>query len=99
MGSQGKATTLKCWPRRNDLKVGKENIIRELVEKEKIMLLPLHIKLGLMKQSVKVLDKNEDGFKYSCRFFLGLSFDKQKPGTFMAHKFVSPLATQILQKP
>ena len=37
----------KCWLTRKDLKVGKETIIGEqLVEREKAMLPPFHIKLG-----------------------------------------------------
>ena len=73
----------KCRPTRNSLKVGEENIIREpLVEREKIRLPPLHIKLGLMKQFVKALDKNGGCFKYSCRFFPGLSLEKLKAEIF-----------------
>ena len=72
-----------CWSTRNALKVGEENIIRELlVERKKIMLPPLHIKLGLMKQFVKTLDKNGGCFKYLCRFFPGLSLEKLKAGIF-----------------
>ena len=48
----------KFWPTRNALKVGEENITsKPLVEREKIMLPPIHIKLGLMKQFVKVGQK------------------------------------------
>ena len=73
----------KCWPTRNALKVGEENIIRKpLVEREKIMMPPLHIKLGLKKQFVKALDKNGGCFKYLCRFFPGLSLEKLKVGIF-----------------
>ena len=89
----------KCWPTRNALKVGEENIIREpLIEREKIMLPPLHIKLGLMKQFVKALNKNGGCFKYLCRFFPRLSLEKLQAGILMVHKFVSSFATQILQK-
>ena len=62
------------WPARNSLKPGDKNIINEpLVEPEKIILHPLHIKLGLMKQFVKTLDFHEDCFKYICYTFPGLS--------------------------
>ena len=72
-----------CWPTRNALKVCEENIITEpLVEREKITLPPLHIKLGLMKQFVKTLEKNGGCFKYLCRFFPGLSLEKLKAGIF-----------------
>ena len=53
------------WPARNSLKPGDKNIINEpLVEPEKIILPPLHIKLGLMKQFVEALDSHGDCFKY-----------------------------------
>ena len=75
--------TKNCWPTRNALKVGEENFIREpLVEREKIMLPPLHIKLGLIKQFVKAMDKNGGCFKYLCRFFPELSLEKLKAGIF-----------------
>ena len=49
----------KKWPLRTDMIVGEKNIINEpLVVKEKIILPPLHIKLGLMKQFVKALNKD-----------------------------------------
>ena len=46
------------------------------------MLPPLHIKLGLMKQFVKALDRNGGYFKYLRKFFPGLSLDKLKAGIF-----------------
>ena len=83
----------KCWITRNALKIGEENIIREpRVERKKIMLPPLHIKLGLMKQFVKALDKNGGCFKYLRRFFPGLSLEKLKSGIFdgpQIHKLIS----------
>lgn len=63
--------------------VGAANVINEpLADKEKIILPPLHIKFGLMKQFVKTLDKNGDGFKYICRSFLGPNTEKLKAGVF-----------------
>ena len=48
----------KNWPVRDALVMGQKNVINErLVNRDRIIFLPLHIKLGLMKQSVKVLDK------------------------------------------
>ena len=53
----------KDWPSRQDLAVGDKNIINEpLVNRDRIILPPLHIKLGLMKQFVKALDKDGDCF-------------------------------------
>lgn len=74
---------LDAWPLRNCLTVGKGNVIREpLVSRDKIILPPLHIKLGIMKQFVKALDKEGDCFKYICRKFSKLSMEKLKSGIF-----------------
>ena len=55
------------WPKRTKFIVGKKNIEYEpLVKLEKVLLPPLQIKLGLMKQFVKALDKDGDCFKYLC---------------------------------
>ena len=45
------------WPERTSLTVGENNVINTpLVDPEKVLIPPLHIKLGLMKQFVKALD-------------------------------------------
>ncbi|EEZ99611.2 hypothetical protein TcasGA2_TC002128 [Tribolium castaneum] len=73
----------KNWPERKGLTVGKENIINAaLVSREKIILPPLHIKLELMKQYVKALDKNGSGFNYISQKFPGLSKEKINAGIF-----------------
>ncbi|KAI6650636.1 hypothetical protein LOD99_7686 [Oopsacas minuta] len=73
----------KVWPLRTDLTVEEANILYELlVPREKIILPPLHIKLGLMKQFVKSLDKDGPCFKYICRSFSGMSNEKLKAGIF-----------------
>ena len=73
----------KDWPLRNNMTVGKQNIINtRLVSRDKIILPPLHIKLGLMKQYVKALDKNGPCFLYVSRKFPGLSNEKLKAGIF-----------------
>ena len=65
------------------MEVGEANIIKEpLVQREKIILPPLHIKLGLMKQCVKALNKDCACLKYLCDFFPGLSTEKLKAGIF-----------------
>ena len=43
---------------------------------------PLHIKLGLMKQFVKALDKTGQCFQYISAVFPGLSNEKLKAGIF-----------------
>jgi hypothetical protein len=48
----------KEWPVRKTLVPGVKNVEKEsLVDPKKILLPPLHIKLGLMKQFVKALPK------------------------------------------
>jgi hypothetical protein len=53
-----------------------------LVDREKILLPPLHIKLGMMKQFVKVLDRNSPCFQYLCTKFSSLSHAKIREGIF-----------------
>lgn len=49
----------KVWPERGHLIPGLHNIIHKvLVPRKKVLLPPLHIKLGLLKQFVKALDHN-----------------------------------------
>ena len=55
----------KEWPNRNALNPGSHNVIREpLIERSKILLPPLHIKLGLMEQFTEALDKEGQCFMY-----------------------------------
>ena len=75
---------LKDWPVRTTMNPCRStNILEEpLVDSEKILLPPLHIKLGLIKQFVKALDKNGAGFKYICNTFPELTSEKLKAGIF-----------------
>lgn len=73
----------KNWPERTSLQVGTANVINEpLVPRDRIVFPPLHIKLGLMKQFVKALNKEGNCFKYICSQFPGLSDEKLKAGVF-----------------
>ena len=73
----------RYWPNRESMDVGKNNIINEpLVDREKIIFPPLHIKLGLMKQFVKALDKNGSCFLYLVENMPQLSIEKIKAGIF-----------------
>jgi len=54
----------KLWPKRTSLTPGEKYVINPLVLPEKIYLPPLHIKLGLMKNFMKGMDKTDHGFKY-----------------------------------
>lgn len=75
--------TKKNWLLRDTLEEGKHNVIKKpLVPREKIILPPLHIKLGLMKQYVKALDKDGECFRFLSAKFRGLSSEKLKQGIF-----------------
>ena len=55
----------KVWPQQTSLEPGKKNVQHApIVDSQKILLPHLHIKLGLMKNFVKALDKSKAGFKY-----------------------------------
>ena len=49
---------------------------------DKVLLPPLHIKLGLMKPYVKSLDQSGECFKYICQKFSFRSHEKIKAGVF-----------------
>jgi len=52
------------------------------IKDSKIILPPLHIKLGIMKQFVKALNKDGDCFKYICTKFPGSTIEKLKACIF-----------------
>ncbi len=53
------------WPPRTDTIVGAHNIKHEpLVNPQKVLFPPLHIKLGVIKQFVTALEKESAAFKY-----------------------------------
>ena len=67
------------------MRVGEANVINEpLVFREKIIISPLHIKLDLMRQSVKILPVTSNCFNYICRAFPALTIKKLKAGILMA---------------
>ena len=61
----------------------KLNIVNEpLVNRDRIILPPLLINLGLIKQFVKALDQHGDCFQYICRVFPQITIEKLKAGIF-----------------
>ena len=54
-----------------------------LVDAEKILMPPLHIKLGLIKQVAKQLDTEGEAFKYIQQLFPKLSESKIEAGVFV----------------
>ena len=76
--------TKKDWPLWEELVPCKErNVINvPLVDRDRILFPPLHIKLGLMKQFTKALDKDGNCFTYLWQSFPGLTMEKLKAGIF-----------------
>ena len=75
--------TMEDWPKRKDLIPGSQNVIHaNLVDKQKILLPPLHIKLGIMKQFFKVLYRSGSCLQHLSIKFLILSEAKVKEGIF-----------------
>ena len=54
-----------------------------LIDKSDVLLPPLHIKLGLMKQMVKAMDKTLPAFNYLVEKFPNLSGATIKEGIFV----------------
>ncbi|KAM4034700.1 uncharacterized protein ACNLHF_021379 [Anomaloglossus baeobatrachus] len=79
----------KCFTKKSRLLIhqsnhSKMNMVPEsLIDPTKVLLPPLHVKLGRMKLFVKVLPKEEEPLKYLGTKFLGLSKEKQKEGIFV----------------
>lgn len=74
----------KHWPPRKDLVPGQKNVAHEpLVDKKNIYLPPLHIKLGLMRNYVKAMNKQSEAFTYLRQKFPRISDAKIKEGVFI----------------
>ena len=74
----------KKWAKRLEWKVGSNNVLHEnLVDTERILLPPLYIELGLMKQFVKALNTEGTCFKYIQLKFSNLTDANIKGGIFV----------------
>ncbi|GFO21298.1 hypothetical protein PoB_004780300 [Plakobranchus ocellatus] len=84
------------WPVREHFLPGEKSISHEpLVLPEKIILPPLHIKLGLMKNSVKALNKDGQVFLYLRQKFPTLSDAKVKEGIFIGPQIKAMLKDEM----
>ena len=82
--SRSEHFTRKDWPPRVVHIPGTNNISNvPLVDKHHVLLPPLHIKLGLIKQLVKALDRESAAFRYLIQKFPKLSEAKIKEGIFV----------------
>jgi len=71
------------WPSRTRFTPGVENVKSVyLVDPQNILLPPLHIKLGLMKNYVKAIDKDGPTFMFLRRKFPRISEAKLRAGVF-----------------
>jgi hypothetical protein len=75
--------TKSVWPPRDSLVPGSHNVVfQPLVDRRKIILPPLHIKLGLMKNFVKALEKNGKAVLFLKKKFPRVSEAKLLAGIF-----------------
>ena len=85
-GSQAKDKygKIKDWPMREN-SVPEDNYVRNqrLVDKDTILLPPLHIKLGLIKNFVKAMNKHRKDFEYLREKCPKFSVVKLKEGIFI----------------
>jgi hypothetical protein len=73
----------KDWPPRDYMVVGGQNVINEpWVARDRIILPPLHIKVGLTKQSVKALNKDGLCIEYVAHRLPEITTEKLKVGIF-----------------
>ncbi|GBO20763.1 hypothetical protein AVEN_221116-1, partial [Araneus ventricosus] len=83
------------WPQRTFFNPGERNVEPPpLSEQHKIIIPPLHIKLGLVKNLAKAMDNNGPAFKYLHETFPRLSVAKIKEGVF-----VGPQIKQLFRDP
>eukprot|EP00795_Rhopilema_esculentum_P006047 gene6047-11422_t len=87
VGQYGESTTLykerEKHVREELVPCRTRNITNEpLVNRDRALFPPLHIKLGLTKQFTKALDKDSDCFRYLCQASPGLKIEKLKAGIF-----------------
>ena len=79
--------------KKNEFSVGKNNVKWDpLIDPSRILMPSLHIKLGLIKQFVKALDRNSEPFKYLQNFFSKFFEAKIK-----ADVFIGPQIRKILK--
>jgi hypothetical protein len=82
--AKGDHYVVKDWPTRTGLIPGEKSVAHPpLVNPQYIYLPLLHIKLGLMKNFVKAMNKSGHGFQYLQTKFPRISDAKIKEGIFI----------------
>ena len=88
---------VKKWLGREKFTPAQNNVkFKSLVDQHNVFPPPLQFKLGLMKNFVKAMDKNGEGFKHLRTVFSGLSGAKLKEGVFVGPQIRKVTATKIL---
>lgn len=83
------------WPKRTEFQIGKHNVkTKPIVEPDHVLMPPLHIKLGLIKQFVKALRQDSEAFQYLKIFFPKLSEAKIKAGIFVGPQIKKIMASE-----
>ena len=83
------------WPTREELTPGMYNVIRKpLVSRENVLLPPLHIKLGLVKQFIKTLGYKGEVFQDIRSIIFRLSDAKIKGGIFVGPQISKMLKSE-----
>jgi hypothetical protein len=86
---------MKNWPLCKSYTPGTKQIAHQpLAHPCKVLLPPLHIKLSLIKNVMKALDRNGPAFSFLCEKFPRLSMEKNKAGVF-----ISPQIHQLFRDP
>ena len=88
----------KNWPPRENLTPVFLNVLTSsLIKRSKILLPPLHSKLGLAKQFVKSLKPTSRAFRYIRQMFPGISEAKVEQGIFLGPQIRRMLASEELE--
>ena len=75
---------VKNWTACKDLTSGSHNVLNSpFIERSKILLSPLHVKLGLTKQFVKSLKPTTRAFRHIRQLFPRISEAKVRSGIFV----------------
>ena len=95
----------KKWSLQNGFLSGNCNIINDPLVKKNVLLPLLHIKLGLTKQYIKSLKKDEEAFLFIKQFFPKMSDAKLKAGILIRRQIrkllqseASELIMTVLEK-
>ncbi|GBP73238.1 hypothetical protein EVAR_55004_1 [Eumeta japonica] len=85
----------QSWLKRIEFQIGKHNVKNEpIVKADHILMPPLQIKLGLMKQFVKALHQDCPACEYLKSFFPKLSEAKVKAGIFVGPQINKLMASE-----